>query len=132
MEMGEGVRLYNGCPDSALLASMLEKQATKDRLTAAGFTVTYFPVEERWMGFKDYKPVSAFHPTVQGVAHELLGVAVSAVCPRGRNLIRACSPRGTSRIAATLEGCRRLANRQRCASSTMDTEIDKWRSENDN
>jgi len=64
-------RIYNGCPDSETQAWLDDKEQAKQKLSDAGFTVSFFPMEQKWMGFKDYRSVSKFHDTIQGVVEEL-------------------------------------------------------------
>lgn len=64
--------VLNGCHDEATQAWLDDKRETIERLDAAGFTVSFFPMEQKWLAFKDYVAASAFHDTVQQVAEELL------------------------------------------------------------
>jgi hypothetical protein len=65
------MRIYDGCPDEETQAWLDAKEAAKNRLTQAGFTVAYFPMEQKWLGFKDYVPVTKFLDTIDQVAEEL-------------------------------------------------------------
>lgn len=54
------MRCYWGAPDSALRAKLEKEQEDRDELRILADTlgtaarVTYFPVEEKWMGFDEY------------------------------------------------------------------------------
>ena len=50
--------------------SELEETAKK-HLEAAGFKVSYFPMEGKYMAFKDSVSVSEFHNTLQDVFYEV-------------------------------------------------------------
>lgn len=63
------MRCYNGCPDSQLQAWLDEQKRLHAELAGMGIKATYFPAEERWMGFKQYLPVTEFHTTLAGVVH---------------------------------------------------------------
>ena len=69
------MRCYNGCPDSQLQAHIDEQNRLHKELSLRGATATYFPVEERWMIFKDYKPVTEFHTTLAGAVDAYKKVA---------------------------------------------------------
>lgn len=66
------MKIYDRCPDEKTQAWLDDKRKTIKRLDAAGFTVSFFPMEQKWMAFKGYVAASAFHDTVQQVAEELL------------------------------------------------------------
>ena len=66
------MRIFNGCPDAEASAWIKANETTKNRLNAAGFAATYFPMEQKWMAFKDYLPVSDFYPTIQQLADAVL------------------------------------------------------------
>lgn len=61
------MRLYDGAPDSFLQAKIEREASARKKLEAAGFTVTYFPMEGEWLAFKDHRPVGNFHPTISAV-----------------------------------------------------------------
>lgn len=48
------MRCYNGCPDKELQAVLDDNAAAEIELAVFGARATYFPMEERWMVFKDY------------------------------------------------------------------------------
>lgn len=66
------MRCYNGAPDSALTAVIEERTAAHKRLAELGVRATWFPMEERWMGFDDQRnEVTKSHSTVFGVLAEV-------------------------------------------------------------
>lgn len=71
---GADMRLYDGHPDKELKAKMDADaaDAAAKKLAAIGARATYFPMEEKWMVFKNYKAVTGFHPTIQSAAAEAL------------------------------------------------------------
>lgn len=67
------MRCYDGCPDSQLQAKIDADTRVEKSLAKRGMSVTYFPVEQGWMVFKGYHPVTEFHPSLQSAAHAALG-----------------------------------------------------------
>lgn len=60
------MRCFNGCPDSSLQAWLDEQSKQHQRLIPYGARATYFPVEESWMVFQGYQPVTGFHSSLRG------------------------------------------------------------------
>lgn len=73
------MRYYNGCPDSKFQAYLDEQNRLHAELGRMGIRATYFPAEERWMGFKDYRPVTEFHATLAEVVHACKGHVVYGI-----------------------------------------------------
>ena len=71
------MRCYDGCPDSSYQALLDSCAAARATIIKLGYTVTYFPMEERYMAFKDFRPASAFFVTVQLLAAYLIAVEES-------------------------------------------------------
>lgn len=69
------MRCYNGCPDKELQALIDDCALAAKQLDAVGARATYFPVEERWMVFRDYLQISEFHHTIRQAADAVLGPA---------------------------------------------------------
>ena len=62
------MRCYNGCPDSELKTYLQVQESYKQAITAAGYSVTWFPMEEKWLVFKGYHAVSPFLNTLAEAA----------------------------------------------------------------
>jgi hypothetical protein len=58
------MRCYNGYPDSKLQALLDRNEAKRKELTDVipGASCTYFPVEECYQCFLDYKPIGPMLP----------------------------------------------------------------------
>lgn len=65
------MRLYNGCPDKELQELLDSRRETKRKIISLGFTVTYFPMEEKYIGFRNYTPVTEFCDSLQDVLKEV-------------------------------------------------------------
>lgn len=68
------MRCYNGCPDKELQAVLDDNAAAEIELAVFGARATYFPMEERWMVFKDYKPVTDFHSSKRLAANAAINI----------------------------------------------------------
>lgn len=66
------MRCYNGCPDSELQAILDDNELASKELAAIGARATYFPMEQKWMVFKDYKAITEFHNTKRQAANAAL------------------------------------------------------------
>lgn len=66
------MRCYNGCPDSELQALIDDSAKATQELKAIGAHATYFPVEDQWMVFKDYQPLTGFHGTKRQATNSAL------------------------------------------------------------
>ncbi|HEY6020840.1 MAG TPA: hypothetical protein VIY48_13360 [Candidatus Paceibacterota bacterium] len=66
------MRCYNGCPDKELQAVLDDNALASKELAAIGARATYFPMEEKWMVFKDCEPISKFHDTKRQAANAVL------------------------------------------------------------
>ncbi len=58
------MRCYDGCPDKELQAVLDAASNAHAELRTKGLRATYFPMEGKWMVFKDVQPVSEFKNTV--------------------------------------------------------------------
>ncbi len=58
------MRLYNGCPDSALQSRMNADDKARKNLEKRGLKATWFPMEAQWHAFQGYKPVGTFSDTL--------------------------------------------------------------------
>ena len=65
------MRLYNGCPDSALQAKMNADDRALKRIFKSGLRPTYYPMEAQWLAFRDLTIVGEFRDTIQNLAHHL-------------------------------------------------------------
>lgn len=63
------MRCYNGCPDSELQAFLDDQALATKELAAIGARATYFPMEQKWMVFKDYEAITEFHNTKRQAAN---------------------------------------------------------------
>ena len=66
------MRCYNGCPDSALLSFLNDLALATEELKTIGARATYFPMEQKWMVFKDNKAITEFHETKRQAANAAL------------------------------------------------------------
>lgn len=66
------MRCYNGCPDSELQALLDDQALATKQLAAIGARATYFPMEQKWMVFKDYEAITEFHNTKRQAANAAL------------------------------------------------------------
>lgn len=66
------MRCYNGCPDSKMQAVIDDQMKATKELEDIGATVTYFPMEEKWMAFKDNQAITSFHGTKREAANAVL------------------------------------------------------------
>lgn len=57
---GKGRRCYNGCPDKELQAIIDESKRQDAVLKRFGAHATYYPMEERWMVWKNFDAVTDF------------------------------------------------------------------------
>ena len=67
------MRCYNGCPDSELKAYWDNIAKCKQEIIDLGYTVTYFPMEGKYMAFKNYRPASQFHGSLASLLATLKG-----------------------------------------------------------
>ena len=66
------MRCYNGCPDKELQALLDDQALATKELAAIGARATYFPMEQKWMVFKDYEAITEFHDTKRQAANAAL------------------------------------------------------------
>lgn len=61
------MRLYNGCPDDALAAVWKSRADARAKARELGYSITYFPLEERYMAFRlaDFSEASPFCYSVE-------------------------------------------------------------------
>lgn len=67
------MRCYDGCPDAYLQSKIDSRDKARKRLENVGLTVTYFPLEQKWMVFKCNELISDFYNSVEEAAHAVLG-----------------------------------------------------------
>lgn len=67
-ESNFNMRCYDGCPDSELQALIDAKIKARKEIESLGYTVTYFPMEDKWMAFKNYLPATKFHNSIIEIA----------------------------------------------------------------
>ena len=66
------MRCYNGCPDDELKSVWDERDRLRGLIERAGYKVTWFPMEEFYMGFDaKHHTVTGEHSSIYSVAHEL-------------------------------------------------------------
>jgi len=66
------MRCYNGCPDSELQAFLDDQELATKQLAAIGSRATFFPMEQKWMVFKDCEAITEFHDTKRQAANAAL------------------------------------------------------------
>jgi hypothetical protein len=69
------MRCYNGCPDSELQALLDAQARARAELQAKlpGASATYFPMEEKWMVFRDLQPLTGFKDTLIAAVAAAIG-----------------------------------------------------------
>lgn len=66
------MRLYNGCPDKELQAIWDANRAAREEARSLGMSITYFPMEEKYMAFslEDYSERSQFKNSPRAALEE--------------------------------------------------------------
>jgi hypothetical protein len=75
---------FVGSTDAQLKEKFKLDKDAKERLIRAGYSATYFPVEQRWMAFDaNHKPVSDFHDDLFSLAKAVLQTNVTHITKEG-------------------------------------------------
>lgn len=74
------MRCYHGCPDKELKLVLDDQENARKELAKIGAHATYFPMEQKWMVFKNYESISSFHDTIRQAANSVLSGDRNEVC----------------------------------------------------